>query len=138
VYYKIRIAIQSGDIVWVNGPFCPGLVTDHLIARFNKLWDCLVAFEKFLADSIYSGWHAVTPNGHNNPDQYMKKCAAARHENVNSWFKQFAVLRNEFWHGNDHHGSVFHAIAAVCQIEIEEEPPLAQVDYNDLQYSLYD
>jgi len=136
--YEIGIAIQSGDICWVNGPFNPGLVTDDLIARFDGLWDSLAAFEKFLADSIYSGWRAVTPNGRNNPDQYMKKCAAAHHENVNSRFKRFAVLHAKFRHRNDRHGSVFHAIAAVCQIEIEEESPLAQVNYDDLRYSPYD
>jgi len=136
--YEIGIAIQPGDICWVNGPFFPGLFTDDLIARFKGLWDCLRETELFLADSIYSGWRAVTPNGRNNPDQYMKKCAAARHENVNSRFKRFAVLRTEFRHGNDRHGSVFHAIAVVCQIEIEEESPLAQVDYDDLRYSPYE
>jgi len=101
-------------------------------------WDALAAFEKFLADSIYKGWRAVTPNGRNNPDQYMKKCAMARHENVNSRLKRFAALRVEFRHGIDRHGSVFRSIATICQIEIEEESPLAQVDYDDLRYSPYE
>jgi len=132
--YEIGLGIQSGDIVWVNGPYRPGEYTDDLIARMMGLWQVLDRFEKFLADGIYSGWRAITPNGRNNQDQYMKAVARARHETVNSRFKRFAALRVEFRHGDNRHGSVFHAIATICQIEFEIESPLFDVEYDDLLY----
>jgi len=138
VRYEVGLCIQTGDLVWVNGPYQPGVYNDDMIARVMGLWEALGRFEKFLADSIYSGWRVLAPNGRNNRDQYMKSVARARHETVNSWFKRFAVLRVEFRHGNHRHGSVFNAIAMICQIEIEVESPLFDVDYDDLRWDPYD
>ena len=71
VRYELGVSIQSGDIVWLNGPFPCGSFADQKIA---------------LASS-------ETPNGLNNYDQYMKKVARSRHETVNGRFKQWGELR---------------------------------------------
>jgi len=109
------------------------------VAHTKGLWDVLNNLsptEEFLVDSIYSGWRAETPNGLNNPDQYMKSCARARHENVNAKFKRFGCLKVALRHG-DQHGECFPAVATICQIEIEGDSPLDSVDYDDLRYSQY-
>jgi len=124
--------------MWVNGPYMPGVYNDDMIAKTMGLWDALGPGERFLADSIYKGWRAITPNGRNNRDQYMKARAMARHETVNSRFKHFAILRVEFRQGNHRHGAVFNAIAAVCQIKIEVESPLFDVDYDDLRWDPFE
>ena len=136
--YEVALCIQTGDIVWVNGPFKPVDWNDDMIGRSQGFWEALGRFEYFLADSIYTGWRALTPNGRNNQDQYMKSVARARHETVNASFKRFACLRAEFRHGEDRHESVFHAIATVCQIEFEVESPLFQVYYDDLRWDPYE
>lgn len=112
VRYEIGIGIQIGWIVLVNGPFQPGPNTGNVIATQKGLWDVLNNLsptEKFLADAIYSGWRAETPNGLNNEDQWMKARARARHENVNARFKRFGCLKTAFLHG-DRHRECFHAI----------------------------
>ena len=137
VRYEIGVGIQCSWIVWVNGPFQPGVWTDDLIAKTQGLWQVLPGHEKFLADGGYSGWRAETPNGRENPDQWMKAEARARHEKVNGLFKRFKCLTVPFRHGFHFHGQCFHAIATVCQVEIEMEFPLFHVDYDDLRYSPY-
>jgi len=136
--YEVALGIQSGYIVWVNGPYKPGVYNDDMIAHVFGFWGALAPGEYFLADSIYTGWRALTPNGRNNRDQYMKAAARARHETVNYRFKRFAILRVEFRHGNHRHGSVFKAIAMICQIEIEVESPLFHVDYDDLRWDPFE
>ena len=124
--------------MWVNGPFKPGWYNDDAIVRQMGFRDALGSFEHFLADSIYSGWRAIVPTGKDNADEDMKSCARSRHETVNSRLKRFGALKQVFRHGFDQHGSVFHAIATICQVEIEEESPLFAVDYDDLRYNPYD
>ena len=138
IRYEIDLCIQSGDIIWVNGPFRPGEMNDDGVAKTKGFWSALAPGEMFLVDSIYSGAKAITPNGRINRDQSMKSTARARHETVNSKLKQFAILRVEFRHGFHRHGQVFHSIAAICQIEMEVESPLFPVDYDDLRWDPYE
>jgi len=133
---EICIGIRCGCIVWVNGPFEPGPNADDVIAHTKGLWGVLSgSTEKFLADSICSGWRAETPDGRSNPDQCMKACAGARHENVNAKFKKLGCLKVAFQHGCDRHSECFHAVAAIHQIEMETDSPLAAVDCDDLRHS---
>ena len=55
VRYEIGLGIQVGWIVWVNGPYQPGVYNDDQIARTMGLWEALAPGERFLADSIYTG-----------------------------------------------------------------------------------
>ena len=135
--YEVALCIQTGDVVWVNGPFKPGDWNDDMIARSQGFWEVLGRFEYFVADSIYTGWRAITRNGRNNRHQKMMSDVRARHETVNSRFKRFAVLRADFRHG-ERHGTVFFAIATICQIEIKMEAPLFEVDYDDLKYDPFE
>ena len=73
VRYEIRRCIQTGDIVWVNGPFPCGAYPDRKIATQEGLEDGLDDCERYVCDGGIYGPRAEKPNGLNNADQYKKK-----------------------------------------------------------------
>ena len=97
VRYKLGVCIQTGWIVWVNGPYPPGDWTDLLISR-DGINDELDPGEKFLADGGYAdgNGYSETPNGLNNEDQKMKQAARARHESVTNFLSIGAYWRDVF------------------------------------------
>jgi hypothetical protein len=131
VRYEVGVGIQTGWIVWVNGPFPCG-TTDLQISR-SWLIEELDDGEKFLADGGYNdgGQYSETPNGLNNDDQRMKAAARARHETVNSRFKEFAILSQRYRHNLMRHGTVFMAVANITQLAIVSDRPLFSIQYND-------
>ena len=132
VRYKVGICIQTGWIVWMNGPFPCGSWPDLRIAR-DWLHRELGPEEKYLADGGYvdGGQYSETPNGLNNADQKMKGDARARHETVNRRFKQWCILERRFRHEPHLHAKVFRAIANITQLCIERDEPLFDVEYYD-------
>ena len=133
VRYEIGLNIQTGDIVWVNGPYPCGHFPDPQIAQLpGGLEDSLGPNEFYLCDGVYRFRPmSVTPTGYNNPDDRMKSIARARHETVNSRFKRFGILRQRFRHDLLKHRCCAYAVINICQVEIEEEAPLFQVQYYD-------
>ena len=132
VRYEVGICIQTGWIVWINGPFPCGAWADQNIA-LNDIVEELDPYEVFLADGVYSackGW-SETPNGLNNYDQRMKQVARARHEHVNGLFKNWSILNNRFRQKVTKHGNVFWAIANITQAQIQVEGSSWQVQYYD-------
>jgi hypothetical protein len=130
--YEIGICIQTGWIVWINGPYPPGDWPDLNISR-DGLNQALMPWEKFLADGGYAdgnGW-SYTPTGYNTREQYMKAVARARHETINSLFKKFNALKNEWRHHRSKHGLAFGAIANITQAQIQLETATFQVKYHD-------
>ena len=132
VRYELGVSIQSGDIVWLNGPFPCGRFADQKIALEEGLEDAMDPGERYLCDGVYQHLaSSETPNGLNNYDQYMKKVARARHETVNGRFKQWGALRQIFRHDRSKHGVVMNAVVNITQIDIEEESPLFPIYYDD-------
>ena len=133
VRYEIGICIQTGEIVWVNGPFPCGSYPDHVIVALpGGLIDNLSLGEQYLCDGVYKYKPgAVTPTGLNNPDDRMKSIARAWHDTVNSRFKRFGVLRNRFRHHVSKHRCCAWSVFNLIQVEIEEESSLFQVQYYD-------
>jgi hypothetical protein len=130
--YEIGICIQTGDIVWVNGPFPCGAYPDHKIAREEGLEGSLDAGERYLCDGVYRYLpSSVAPTGHHTADDAMKAVARARHEVVNGMFKKFGVLRQRFRHAPEKHGLCMLSVANVTQICFEEERPPFQLNYYD-------
>jgi hypothetical protein len=131
--YEIGICLQTGDVVWFNGPFPCGSYNDRLIARDHGLDLSLDAGKMYVADGSYKDGlvHAETPSGRNTNDDWMKSIAHARHEMLNSRFKLFGILRNTFRHDIHKHGIVIGAVASITQVVIEEESPLFQIEYYD-------
>jgi hypothetical protein len=132
VRYEIGLNIQTGDIVWTNGPFACGAYSDRKIAKEEGLEYCLADGEKYIADAGYRGGRAVTPNGQNDNEQWMQSKVRARHETLNRRLKQFGVLEQTFRHDRSKHRAVFSAIANLTQITLREESPLFQVEYIDI------
>ena len=116
--YKVGICIQTGEIVWVNGPYPCGSWPDLRIAR-DKIIYLVDQDEKILADGGYQDGEDgffETPTGHNNPDQVMKQLARARHETVNRRFKVFNSMSRVWRHGRDLHSTAFMAIVNVTHM----------------------
>ena len=129
--YEIGVCIQTGWIVWVNGPYPAGL-PDRNIAREWINYE-LEEGECYLADGGYCDGHqyTVTPTGLRNYDEHMKTVARARHEAVNGWFKRFGILKQQFRHRKELHHLVFGAVANITQLSIMLGHSPFDVEYFD-------
>ena len=127
----MAIAIQSGDLAWVHGPFPCGSFTDLAIFRLG-LKNILLEGERVEANAGYSG-----DDRSDGPFDYCysevqyraKFTVRARHEVVNKRFKQFGILSQTFRQPIEKHGEVFMAIAVITQIAIRHGQPLFPVSY---------
>lgn len=128
--YEVGICIQTGDIVWVNGPFKCGRWNDLCIFR-NDLKQLLLPNELVEADNGYRGDRKVrTAKMAKCYKEYRKKKEArARHETVNGRFKNWGVLNQVFRHSLNLHHSIFMAIATLTQLCFEHGQRPYQVDY---------
>jgi len=115
--YEVGICIQTGWIVWINGPYPCGAWPDLRIAR-EALHGELDDGEMYIADGGYAegNQHCFTPNGLNTFEQKQMALARARHETVNGKFKVFKALDGEWRHAMPKHGIAFRAVAVVTQI----------------------
>lgn len=137
--YEVGIAIQSGDIVWINGPFPAGRYNDIVIFR-DKLKDKLeFCKEKVEADDGYRGeeFYIELPRnvGHGGHAQKrIKGLVRTRHETCNKRFKNWRALSERFRHSSDLlHGRIFRSIVAITQLQFEHGNPLFQVEYRTLE-----
>lgn len=130
--FEVGIAIQTGDCVWLNGPFPPAPFPDGKIAKEMGLWDMLDEGETFVCDGVYYGEKANKPTGLNNDLEWMKKNARNRHETFNGRLKKYGALNQPFRHGVEKQAQCFLAIAKISQIVHEVESPLYQVHYIDI------
>ena len=131
--YEVGIAIQTGWIVWINGPYRAG-VPDLVIFRHRLRQRLLVARERVEADAGYGGEPKVVDLPHEmtlgSKDQAREKgIVRSRHETCNKRFKQFNCLNLTFRHDIQYHKDVFYAIAVLTQLSIEHGSPLFQVKY---------
>jgi hypothetical protein len=137
--YEVAIAIQTGHIVWVNGPFPCGEYPDIKIFRLGLKRKLEYCKEKVEADDGYRGEHDYIelPNDHGGGGKEQIKAKGrvrARHETCNKRFKQWGVLLQRFCHNDDHfHGEIFRAIAAITQITIRTENPLFKCVYRTIE-----
>ena len=132
VRYEMAICIQTGWIVWINGPFPRG-IPDRNISREWLNYE-LKDGELYLADGGYCDGqqYSMTPNGLHNLDQYIKKLARACHEAVNGWFKHFGILQQQFHHNVHLHYEVFGAVANIVQLLIMMGHTPFDVEYRDI------
>jgi hypothetical protein len=110
VRYEIAICIQTGWIVWINGPFPCG-TPDLCIAR-NALIFELDQDKMYLTDGGYNDGNqfSVMPSGNHTELDRMKSVARARHEAVNSLFKNYGILECHYRHCRSLHGWVFQPL----------------------------
>ena len=130
--YEIGVCIQTGLIVWVNGPYNPGPWPDLRIFR-DRLIHELAIGEWVVADAGYrDGFQFVIPK-QTGPSwlQMMTAAGTARHETVNGRIKVFGCLKVPFRHGMERHGRVFKAICNVVQISLQINGPTYTINYDD-------
>ena len=129
--YEVALAISTGDIVHINGPFPCGNYPDITIFR-KKLKSMLRYGEMVEADKGYRGeyCHVRTPVDYQTEEEKKaKNTVRARHETVNRRFKQFAALKQVFRHDINVHRVVFEAVVVITQLNINNGDKLFQVDY---------
>jgi hypothetical protein len=129
--YEIGVAIQSGDIVWINGPYPCGSWPDIKIFR-HRLMQHIPAGEKVEADAGYRGQRDKirTPGMFvSRSDQRAKANARARHETANKRLKQWGCLSQTYRHELNFHYRIFSAVAVCTQIAIENGEPLFAIRY---------
>lgn len=122
--YEVGLCIRTGHIVWVNGGFPCGEYSDLKLAR-----EAYVLFvdpgEKTFADKGYRDKDFfILPNCIN---RNVHGPIMARHETVNRRFKQFQATKQVFRHDISKHPIVFHAVANLTQLMIENGHPLYAV-----------
>ena len=137
--YEVGICILSGDIVWTNGPYEPGIWNDILIFR-NALKSELGNNERVEADDGYVGEAPVyikCPKSFSNPEEtkWMQTRVRSRQETVNKRFKDWGILRQVFRHEIPNHGKVFEAIVVVTQMSINNGEQLFACGYRDPPYA---
>lgn len=129
--YEVAVCIQTGDIVWINGPFKCGRWNDLMIFRRN-LKAKLLPDEMVETDRGYQGdpscRHADIIAS--MADLIAKKRVALRHETVNSDLKKFECLKLVWSHDRHLHKFAFAAVAVLTQLKYENgEGPKFQCRY---------
>jgi DDE superfamily endonuclease len=139
IRYEVAVCIRTGDIVWVNGLFQPGLWPDIKIFRLD-LAQQLLPGERVEADKGYLGEYPGRVKTHvpnqGPTERGMHAAVAARHETCNERFKRLEMLNAMFRVTGeslmDKHCIVLHAAAVLIQLEFENGSPLYSVDYVDI------
>jgi hypothetical protein len=136
--YEVGLCILTGDIVWINGPYEPGLWNDLEIFQ-----DCLMHWmeqnERVEADDGYLGAHpefVKCPHGiGNNPATLrMQARVRFRQETINKRFKNFECMKAVWRHEISRHGDAFRVIAILLQLTINTGERLFPVGYRDPPY----
>lgn len=122
--YEIALNIRTGEIVWVHGGYPCGLYPDLKLAR-----------EAYVL-LVNPGELTVADKGYNDALYFIQKTIRnvrdhgtimARHETVNKRMKQFKILKNTYRHSLQKHPLVFHAVANLTQLMIQNGYPLFSV-----------
>lgn len=131
VRYELAVCIQTGDIVWMHGPFPCGSWPDIKIFR-SKLKNKLLPNEMVEADLGYRGERETvrTPKDFVSlSDKKAKARARSRHETVNGRLKNWGCLKQCFRHNIGKHKMVFTAVAVITQLDFEHGAPPFQCNY---------
>jgi hypothetical protein len=129
--YEVAVCIQTGDIVWIHGPFPCGAWPDLKIFR-SALKQALAPGEKVEADNGYPGKRGTVRTANDYVSQVDKKAkqrARARHETVNRRLKQFNCLKAVYRHDQDKHWMVFTAVAVCTQLSFDYGEHPFQCEY---------
>ena len=127
IRYEVASNIQTGDVVWFNGPFMPGIYNDITIFREGLKQKLEKEGEKAEADLGYRG----EPDTIRHPRDYKswsdrkaKAYVRMRHKTINRQFNQFKILSDKFRHDVRKRESVFRAVLVLTQIgfDIGEKP----------------
>jgi hypothetical protein len=115
--YELGIAIRSGKLVWIKGPF-PASTHDVTIFRDednpdNSLKQFIGEQQRAIGDSGYSGEPnkvSITRPGDSAEVKKFKARVKSRHETFNGRLKCFNVLDTAFRHDISQHQQCFEAV----------------------------
>jgi hypothetical protein len=129
--YEVGVCIQTGDIVWINGPFKAGR-SDVTIFQEDGLKDALCDNECVECDAVYVGEEKFkAPKvGQSRADRIQKNKVRARQETMNSRLKIFRILDDVFRHQLSRHGDAFRAAAVIVQLGFDLHGPMYDVEYD--------
>ena len=129
--YELAVAIQTGDIVHINGPFPCGKYPDINIFRMGLKQKLEKAGEKAVADRGYQGeFRCRTPDDWVTlSNKNAMKTARARHEAINKWIKNFRAMSQVFRHDYKIHKEFFAVAVVVTQVEIAIHGPPWNVSF---------
>ena len=136
--YEVGVCINTGLIVWLNGPYKPRRWVDITIFRHRMLY-ALGPDEWIVGDGGYrDGFQYVIPK--RAGPQWLRKMTAlatARHEIINSRLKVWAIIRNAYRYGQGseerlrRHERTVNGIANVVNIWLMESPAFQLECYDD-------
>lgn len=122
--YEIALNIRTGHIVWKHGGYPCGDYPDLKLAR-EAYVPMVNPGELTMADKGYKDKHFfLLPTQQNSG---LHKFIMSRHETVNKRMKQYKILRETFRNAIEKHPMVFHSIANLTQLAIENGEPLFSV-----------
>ena len=117
------MCIQTGEIVWLNGPFRCGKWPDASI-----FWRNLK--QMLLPDEMVEANHGCLDNKCRHPDVAFnwadvcaKTMARSHHETDNGNLKQFGCLNQMWRHPLERHSVAFGACATLVQLGIKISGP---------------
>ena len=133
--YELGICIQTGDLVWINGPYPAGAFNDITIFR-DSLMTFLDDGERVEADGGYRGEcprHCKCPTHLTTPPElaYMMQRIRSRQETINKCVKDWSVLQVIFRGDIGDHAVVFRACCVMKQLAINNGEKLFQTGYKD-------
>jgi hypothetical protein len=133
--YEVAVCIRTGDLVWINGPYEPGVWNDLQTFR-NALLSELGNGERVEADDGYRGESPVfikcpTSIGNHEACEQQAAYVRRRQETINRRFKQWGILKQVYRGDVSKHGQAFRVAAIMTQIAITNGEPLFQVGYKD-------
>jgi hypothetical protein len=138
VRYEIALAILSGDVAWVNGPFPCGMYNDYTIFEKKGLLDQLGENERVEADDGYSPLDpefVKCPSGIQHPEekQAMRRRVMGRQETINKKLKEWGCMNKKFIQPDlSKHLDCFYTVMVIIQIGITQGEKLYEVDeYSD-------
>lgn len=129
--YEYGIDLFNSNVIWMNGPFKPGMMNDNTIFTDHGLKAKLAEVGKMaLADKIYNG-HPNECSTFNAVDSRevstFKARVQMRHEQFNGMIKEFGCTSHAFRHKPDKiekHCKCFEAVTVICQYRLEHGEPL--------------
>jgi DDE superfamily endonuclease len=130
--YEMAVCIETGHIVWINGPFPCGSFADITIFRSGLKW-ALDCGERVEADAGYRGeplFISIPEDYDSEEHRKSKSRARARHEQINRRLKNFECLHQLFRHNPVKHSDVFWSVAVIVQLSLfHSEKTIWNVNY---------
>ena len=137
--YEIAVAIISGDICWVHGPFLCGEISDYdIFVSPGGLMRELDEGERVEADNGYQRGDPLLVKSRSGATHHpllrgIRNNVRARHETVNGRMSMWGCMSKVWHHSWTKHQTAFYAVAVITQLEIENGEPLFEVrNYRDI------